>query len=200
MEARGDLLGFIRRRPGEVRAALGCLGSDGVEVDNDGDGYGCLDCNDADPDVHPGGSEVCDAVDNDCSGLVDDAAACPCVEVTVDGTAFQLCDLPMPWTEAAAFCAAQGRALATIDSPVQSQALYRAAWRLSEQRWWIGLSDRAVEGEFRWMDGRVPADPHWYGRDPDNDGCNQDCGALKEEAGGRWHDTHCGQHRPFICR
>ena len=106
----------------------------------------------------------------------------------------------MPWTEAAGFCAAQGLSLARIDSPAQSQALYRAAWQLSEQRWWIGLSDRAVEGDFRWTDGSAPAAPSWSGSEPDNDGCNQDCAALAEAAGGRWQDTHCGQHRPFICR
>lgn len=49
-------------------------------VDNDGDGYidgVCakdtvkFDCNDSDAAVHPGASEVCDAVDNDCDGKVD---------------------------------------------------------------------------------------------------------------------------------
>ncbi len=200
VDARGDLLAFVRRRPTEVRAELGCLGAGGIELDGDGDGFGCMDCNDANPDIHPGAAERCDGVDDDCSGLADDAAACPCVDVTVDGARFQLCDLPMPWTEAAAFCAGQGRALATIDSPAQSQALYRAAWKLDAQRWWIGLSDRAAEGDFRWADGARPADPFWAGKQPDNDGCNQDCAALQEDAGGKWQDTHCGQHRPFVCR
>ncbi|MCB9704653.1 MAG: hypothetical protein H6711_22435 [Myxococcales bacterium] len=30
------------------------------------------DCNDANPNVHPGFSEICDGVDNDCNGLVDE--------------------------------------------------------------------------------------------------------------------------------
>ncbi len=34
----------------------------------DGDGYVCsLDCDDADPDVHPGAEQICDGVNNDCS-------------------------------------------------------------------------------------------------------------------------------------
>ena len=59
-------------------------------ADVDGDGYGdpdagdtycdvpewavdnTLDCNDADPDIRPGVTEVCDGQDNDCNGLVDD--------------------------------------------------------------------------------------------------------------------------------
>jgi hypothetical protein len=55
-------------------------------LDSDGDGYGvranpaCVfpgvaDCNDAIPTIHPGATEVCDGVDQDCDGIVDDAAA-----------------------------------------------------------------------------------------------------------------------------
>lgn len=52
-------------------------------IDDDGDGYGAPgtdrrnceypqeDCDDANPDVNPGEAEVCDGVDNNCSGDVD---------------------------------------------------------------------------------------------------------------------------------
>jgi hypothetical protein len=49
-----------------------------IFIDDDGDGYYVdmgapnLDCDDADPTVHPGATEVCDdAVDNDCDDLTD---------------------------------------------------------------------------------------------------------------------------------
>jgi len=199
-QARGELVDFLRRRPGEVRAQLTCLGPDGAEVDADGDGFGCLDCDDRNAAVHPGAAEVCNRVDDDCSGLVDDAPACPCREQVIDGVAFELCDLPMGWTDAAGFCAARGRSLARIDSAAQSAALYAAARKLNDGRWWIGLSDRTTEGDFRWTDGSAPAPPNWARGEPDNDGCHQDCAALKEDAAGKWHDTHCAQRRPFVCR
>lgn len=59
--------------------------------DDDGDGYGraddvvvtacappagyaqnALDCDDEDPNVHPGAPEICDGIDQNCNGLVDD--------------------------------------------------------------------------------------------------------------------------------
>ena len=63
---------------------VACTG-DGTKdagLDADADGYVALtdggdDCDDADADVHPGATEVCDAanVDEDCDGLADDADA-----------------------------------------------------------------------------------------------------------------------------
>ena len=45
-----------------------------VSIDDDADGFTNCDgdCNDANPDVHPGAAEVCDLADNDCDGVVDD--------------------------------------------------------------------------------------------------------------------------------
>jgi formylglycine-generating enzyme required for sulfatase activity len=72
----GFVVGLTCFGRGHVRAApsAGC-------TDEDGDGYGlgCAagnDCNDRDPAIHPGAAETCNFKDDNCNGLVDEAAGC----------------------------------------------------------------------------------------------------------------------------
>lgn len=68
------------RHPGAVETD--CSGStdlncDGLagNTDSDGDGYwACEECDDAEADIFPGATEICDGWDNDCDGDVDGGA------------------------------------------------------------------------------------------------------------------------------
>ncbi len=91
--------------------------------DNDGDGYGTpndkaeaceapegfvnsgTDCNDFNPDIHPGADEMCNEIDDDCDGQLDNGLALQTIYKDNDGDGFaapnatsqQKCDVPVGW-------------------------------------------------------------------------------------------------------
>jgi hypothetical protein len=50
-----------------------------LDVDEDEDGFGACtgDCDDGNPDIHPGATEVCNGLDDDCNGPADDGIPAP---------------------------------------------------------------------------------------------------------------------------
>ncbi len=71
---------MIRLRPADKRVIVATHGrgvftsdSYGQPEDKDGDGFPAdVDCDDTNPNVYPGAPEICDGLDNNCNGLIDD--------------------------------------------------------------------------------------------------------------------------------
>jgi hypothetical protein len=198
-KALATLRSFVRERPAEVRAQLGCWDGE-RELDRDHDGAGCMDCDDSDPARGPHAVEVCNGQDDDCDGHVDDAPGCPCKATEVIGdTAYELCDLRMSYWDAKAFCTARGQSLARVDTKSEAKKLARAAHELRESDFWIGLDDLEREGRYRYADGSRAARGLWAKGEPDHYSCGQNCAALKDDGGGKLRDLHCATPNPFIC-
>jgi hypothetical protein len=68
----------LDRRITELPAISLCRDADGDSVTED------LDCNDNNPNIRPGAAEVCDGVDNNCDGVVDEGCAI-CTDADHDG-------------------------------------------------------------------------------------------------------------------
>ncbi|TVQ93541.1 MAG: hypothetical protein EA397_04130, partial [Deltaproteobacteria bacterium] len=206
--------------------------SEGAEVlglmwlDADGDGYGdpeslisgdlCDlpeeyvlnedDCDDEDPLVNPDADEVCDGVDNNCSGRVDDGGVCPCPVSNRGESTYLFCTSSRSWHAALSTCEVEGRELAKIETESENDYIYDQTSGLLAGHWWIGLNDLDVEGHFVWLDGTEPVYTNWAFGQPDNGGLlgsSEDCVTLNSGllslGGGQWSDRQCGNTHRYAC-
>ena len=74
------------------------------------------DCDDADPTVFPGKREDRDTRDDDCSGLADDTAACPCAVEHRGTTPYLFCTTGSDWAGTHAVCTRVGYYLADVQA------------------------------------------------------------------------------------
>jgi len=188
--------------------------------DADEDGYGdlnfpvdaCLqppahipqggDCDDSNPDVHPGVEEVCDMADNDCNGLVDEASptntSCQGCALGMSGThAYYYCGTALAQPEAAAFCQQLAGELVTIDDQAELDFLLTEPLPATPQVI-IGLNDVEVEGTFVWPDGSEPSFTVWRKGEPNDANEGEDCVHMALPSGG-WNDIPCATAAAFVC-
>jgi hypothetical protein len=67
----------VKNRPPYLQSFVRCeQGNPTDATDQDGDGWPwCNDCNDSSAGVHPGATEFCNGVDDNCNGIIDEG--CP---------------------------------------------------------------------------------------------------------------------------
>ncbi|MEX1364444.1 MAG: lectin-like protein [Nannocystaceae bacterium] len=161
------------------------------------------DCDDTNPEVHPGVDEVCDGADNDCNGLFDEASAtnpsCQGCGLGVEGGhAYYYCPGPLSWDEARGFCAQFGPAdLVTVDDAAEHDLLLAAPLPAAPV-FYLGLSDIETEGSFVWTDGTAPGFTAWGMGEPNDALEGEDCAQLAV-ATGVWNDIACATASAFIC-
>ena len=86
----------------------------------------------------------------------------------------------MTWTSAKQACINMGGHLVTITSAAENNFVFNT-WPSG----WIGFTDEAVEGQWRWVTGESVTYTNWNGGEPNNAN-NEDYAQFV--SGGRWND------------
>jgi hypothetical protein len=171
-----------------------------------------LDCDDSKPAINPAAVEVCDLVDNDCDGGVDEYPvgqmdACNGCQAVVGTTStYYFCTTPMlDWDSARTRCTTLLGDLVSIND-ADENLFIRSKINGQNLRWWLGLSDSANEGQFVWVDQSAldPKLPIWVPNEPDNadadfPGSPANCVILSEAVFANWRDEACADVHGFIC-
>ncbi len=184
-----------------------------VDVDGDGGGdaerlvltAGCdlvppgglpdvSDCDDARPEISPGSGELCNGVDDDCDGQIDEVG-CSCDVARLSTSTLQICTEYSDWLEAAWRCEESGYHLATIDSESLQIEIFQQIAPYGRDLW-IGLSDLEHGGLFWWIDGTYGGYQHWGWREPSYDS-NENCVVIQPN--GRWGDVPCWLEQASLC-
>ena len=117
---------------------------------------------------------------------------------------FLYCRSPLDWDSARATCQSHGRDLATFaDAALAAEAGTGAADRslpaTAHGGWWIGLTDRASEGTWAWLDeSGASAVTSWGPGEPGSD-AGRNCALMNDQGEGQWSDRPCGDPYFFVC-
>jgi len=141
-------------------------------------------------------------------------AGASCTPATYGGHAYAFCFTPLPWSSASNDCSVKGMRLARIDDAAENAWMQSIAFAnvpdVSSQYWpWIGGTDLAVVGEWRWTDGALfwlggsngaaqgGLYENWVAGSPTTNGAATDCAILQHA--GFWTDYDCDRLEPYVC-
>ncbi|XP_008057679.1 C-type lectin domain family 17, member A [Carlito syrichta] len=125
----------------------------------------------------------------ECSGIT-----CPEGWLPFECTCYYFSPSTRSWDEAREFCQDNFSHLVIVSSFAEQNFLAKA--HDSPWMYWLGLSDRDQEGDWRWLDGSPVTLSFWEPEEPNNIN-NEDCASMNR--GGTWNDLSCFKTAHWIC-
>jgi hypothetical protein len=113
-----------------------------------------------------------------------------------DGHRYEVFDGPVTWAEAKAICREQGGRLVTIDHADENQLVFLLS---GGQERFIGATDDAAEGDWRWIDGRPIDYANWADGEPNNTHGGQHAAVIGFRGTAQWDDVTPLHRVGFIC-
>ncbi|XP_038629988.1 CD209 antigen-like protein E [Scyliorhinus canicula] len=104
------------------------------------------------------------------------------------------------WNNSKQECEFQNSHLVIINTPEEQNSIVRFI-KEKKDDYWIGLTDRAEEDKWKWVDGSTVSSFDWIEGQPD-DSNNEDCATISERTSPDtfgWNDDSCGRPHSFIC-
>ncbi|XP_065432206.1 CD209 antigen-like protein C isoform X6 [Chrysemys picta bellii] len=100
------------------------------------------------------------------------------------------------WQDAKQFCTNEGSGLVIVNT--EEEQTFLSNHITHPHVYWLGLSDSAKEGEWRWLDGSPLSVRFWGPGEPNDVGQQgEDCGSLRFD--GKWNDAICSVTEHWIC-
>lgn len=137
---------------------------------------------------------------NEGGPIFDSASPLPgCASLFRDGHEYLFCENDANWDQARTTCQIVGYDLAVVSSGAEHDFIVATIKSKSKNDWHIGLTDRAKESEFVWVDGSKASFTRWATLQPDNFWFNEDCVVVRRD--GTWNDVDCtgGPREAFVC-